>query len=411
MTDVKKTIARVISLTTIAIIISLFLVSFALASRDGKMYPSNFSAGGISLANLNDEQAGAQLERIIPAKLGSLLQLKLPDKIIAIPIKECGISPDCDATLENINALLNQDRGAIGLIKHSVIRGQDHDINLIYRADKDLLYKQLVKTQTAYNKPAIDARILYDNGLLEYISHQNGYLINVDATMQNICNALQKGDLGPIEVSATIMYPRVKIDDIKTVKDVIGAYAIPVSSEQGEKGSNLSVASDKLNGVIIMPDETFPVRRNQPANDFYPLTKAVYNAVHQAGLKVTEQPGSTGGNDIYINNSLTTPVLLSAIMKDNKLLVRVFGCQTEAGKEIHLTTEETEVPSQVKVNTDTSLGPGQRKVKQEGKNGFTIRTYRIVTKDGHQLEKNLLAEEVHRGTDTIIVVGPNDPDK
>lgn len=407
MTIAKKIMARVISLTMAAVIISLLLVSFALASRDNKMYPSNFSAGGISIANLNDEQAGARLEEIIPVKLSSLLQLKLPDKIISIPIKECGISPDCDATLKNIDALLDRDQGVPGLVNHSIIRGREHDIDLVYKVNTDMLYDQLIKTQTTYNKPAVDARILYDNGLLEYISHHNGYLINIDATMQNICNALRKGDLGPIAANVTVIYPRVKIDDIKTVQDVIGAYAISVSPEQNEKGSNLRIAADKLNGTIIMPHEIIPVRADQWDNNLYPLTKAVFNAVQQAGLKVTQQPD----NGIYINNSLDTPILLSAIMKDNKLLVKVFGCQTEAGKEIHLTTEEIEVPSQVKVNIDTSLEPGQRKVKQAGKNGFAIRTYRIVTKDGRQVEKTLLAEDIHRGTDTIIAVGSNNPAK
>ncbi|MGI5922014.1 MAG: G5 domain-containing protein [Syntrophomonadaceae bacterium] len=418
MTNLQRTLVKVISLTTLAVVLSLLIVSWALASRDSKIYPSNFSVASIPIGGLTREQAGNRLGKQGFARIGSSLQLKLPDKTVMIPVKECGIRPDYSATLQNVDRLLGRNGHIGSLINHSVIRGKCQDINMVYSFDNELLVKQLVKAQMNNNKPAVDARILYDNGLLQYITHKNGYILDIETTTQNVSSALKKGSLGPVEAGVTVLHPRVKIDDIKTVQDIIGAYALTVAHEQSVPGSNLHQAADLLDGSIIMPNEVFPAgaklygfvsQLNQPVAVINPLLQALKEAVLQAGLNVRQADSTLTGLSIY--NPLKSPVLLSAVIKEGKLIVRVFGCQTESGKEIHLTTEEVEIPARVIEKIDHSLAPGQRRVQQEGNNGLAVRTYRIVTKNGHQVEKTLLTEEVHWGTDTIIIIGPNNQGK
>lgn len=420
MTDAKKIIIRVISLTVIAIALEIFLVSLALDNRDKNIYPSNFSVNGISIANLDREQAYDWLKQNIPPIKSNLsLQVKLPDETVSLPIEKCGICFDYKTTLDHLNSYLNQEKKAANWLDHVVIRGGELDQNMAYLFDKDLIYKQMIKVQEKYNKAAVDARIIYDDGTIKYIAQQNGYIIDIDATMQNISNSLQNGNLGPVPASVTILYPRVKIDDIRNVKDVLGVFAITLNSNQIRKGSDLNKLAAGLNGIIIMPDETFSLDKeldkinfSNSLNGISAAINTVYKAMLQANIKVEEKPYSKGNcGTLIIHNSLKNPVLISALIKGDKLLVRVFGCQTDKGKEIHLTTEESELPAQVNIRVDTRLKSGQRVVKQEGTNGTIIRTYRVVTDQGYQVEKTLLTEEISRGKDTIIMIGPNSPEK
>ena len=52
MTESKKMTTRIILLMTVAVILTLWLVSLALAKRDAVIYPSNILVGGVSLNGL-----------------------------------------------------------------------------------------------------------------------------------------------------------------------------------------------------------------------------------------------------------------------------------------------------------------------------------------------------------------------
>ena len=80
MADYKKYMARIILLMAIAVILSLWLASLALAKRDAVIYPSNISVGGVSLAGLDHDEATALLAQRLPTSHGRQLLLQLTSR-------------------------------------------------------------------------------------------------------------------------------------------------------------------------------------------------------------------------------------------------------------------------------------------------------------------------------------------
>lgn len=405
MADYKKFLARIVLLMAVAVILTLCLVSLALAKRDAVIYPSNILVGGVSLAGLgHDEAADLLVQQLLvqqlPANYGTQLLLQLPSRQVFIPFSQVSITYDIPGTLAQINGSLNQK--GFGVFKHCIARGNTINIAPKINWDRSLMEEKLAELKKEFDQPAVNARILYSNDYLEYIGHKTGYAIDIYASLKKINHSLQKGSLGPVSLITTEIHPRVKLEDIKEVKDMLGISMSRINLPIAD----LEPLVHDLNGFIIMPADIFSLNQIISVKSIIftdssltLVNDTLHRALTQAGLKYVDQQAG------FINN-LQHPVLITALIDGNNLIIKIFGCQTEEGKEILFITEKKEIPPQMQVKVDKKLSPQQRIVIQEGKSGYINRSYRVVRIKGKETEKTLLSEELTPGLDTIITVGP-----
>ncbi|MDD3364807.1 MAG: G5 domain-containing protein [Syntrophomonas sp.] len=414
MADGKKTIARVISLVMVAAIITILLSSLALAARDERIYPSNISVDGIAIANQTRQEALRSLEGGMNKWEGVLrLKINSTGEIISIPIKDSGISYDLDRTLVKVDDIVDNSQVVDSLWKNAMIRGKAINVKPILRLDdKELLYSRMLDIKQRTDKPAIDARVLYNDGLLEYISHEKGSAMDISVAVKEISDALSEGDLGPVSLTVNELSPNVKNEDIKNVKELIGVYISQLDRNSTIK-RDLQLFTTLLNGTIVIPGDTFSMVKtlNQkviqsPA--IYTLAEAIYQACLNAHIQVVDRPARTAASkDVKFVNNLGNPVLLHLAIEENKLLVKIYGCQTEAGREISLIREQTVLTPEIVEKVSLRLKPQERIVQQEGKNGIQLKTYRLVKENGKEVAKELLAEETYPALNTIILTAPS----
>lgn len=413
MTAVNKFIVKIISLTLLAAFITVVFVSMALARRDQVIYPSNVNVGGISVANLNHEQAQARLLAEMAGKWPDTLQLKIDknNAIYSLPLSELKINYNLDSSLKKTNQSLNQS----SLLQHTILRGAVNNIAPVLNIeDKSLLYKRLAEMKKNLDKPATNARILYKQGCLEYVEHRNGYAVDLDASYKLVENELDKGSLGPITLVTKNLYPKVKIEDIKMITDLIGVAMIDLQPGTSHNEITMQLLTS-LDGFIVMPGDQFSMHADveEQLSDYqksqseykqtlHMFTEALLCACRSAHLNI----GCTDPGKLVFSNNLGKPLMLSVAVEDNKLAVKIFGCQTEAGKEISLIKEQTVISPEVEVQVDNKLKSGERKVI-EGQEGKTVRTYRLVKINGEKIEKKLLSEEVFPPRNTIMKVPPD----
>nr|WP_054695497.1 peptidoglycan binding domain-containing protein [Syntrophomonas palmitatica] len=312
-----------------------------------------------------------------------------------------GVNYDYSASLERAEEAVTANEGLSGLLHHATIRGAKQNINPVFNFDKSSLTDQLNSIKLQYDKPALDARVMYANDYLEYISHRDGYSININKSLAKIMDSLCQGSLDPIELEIEPVYPRVRLDDIKEVKDVLGIslMKLPGTAEQ------YKALQTSINGVIFMPDESFTLASflqdgwasNQQLCQL--VDKTITEACTEAGLKVEGTPG-------YYTNTLEDPILLAASLDKNSLIIKIYGCQTEEGKEIKYIKEKEKIEPGVQFKTDRHISPNQRVIKREGTPGLVDRQYRVVKLHGKVIEKTLLSEQTTPAVDTIILVGP-----
>ena len=221
---------------------------------------------------------------------------------------EAGISYDYQATLRKAENILPETKGIRGAFNHILIRGKSQKITPVLTWDKEIIYKELLEIKHDYDKKPVNARIMYNHDVLDYIPHKNGYSININESLNRISAALSRGSLGPVELSVIENSPRVKLEDIKTVKDILG---INVGQLQITTASEMVSTSNALNGLIIMPGDSFSLvdftRNNgvhwEPGNiALNQLQEIFVKTGLQAGLKITP--------DAHLYNNLQDPVLI-----------------------------------------------------------------------------------------------------
>lgn len=416
MTAVNKIVVKIISLVLLAACLTVLFVSMALAKRDQAIYPSNIAVGGISIANLNYAEARARLQAGMGSEWKDTLRLKIDKNsaIYSIPISELKIKYNLNSSLNKINLSINQPFQLGHLLRHTIIRGNAVNINPVLEIkDRSLLYNKLAKIKSNLDKPAVNARVLYNQGYLEYVQHKNGVAVDLDASLMLIEKELDNGSLGPITLVTKTLYPEVKVEDIKSITDLIGVSVI--SLPPGQNSNEITKLLANINGVIIMPGDKFSWQKvadkqfsidekSQPGyQSILPkLTEVMLNACRSAHLNInSNEPGK-----LIFSNNLGKPIMLSVIKDGDKLTVNIFGCQTETGKEISVIKEQTVISPEIEVQVDKSLKPGERN-EIAGHEGKTVRSFRIVKVNGKITEKKLLSEEVYPPSNTIMKVPPD----
>jgi len=295
-----------------SVLVCLIFASLALARRDATTYPSNVWAGGVAIGGLNQEEALSALTD--GAKAINNLDLRLPDKNLSIPLKELGIQYDCQATLAAVDKSLYDGKGLLSLLRHSIVRGDRQVIAPVFQWNARVLKEKLLEIKKKNDKPALDARILYSNSYIEYVSHSNGYSIDIDQSTNQIIQALQQGSLAELSLSINETHPRVKLDDIKELKGVIGLNVVFLPGNPNQ----YTPALQSINGLIVMPDDSIDMRSLADHRFSSPIAEGLRTACSQAGLK-------DKGELIY--NHLDQPILITCIMDDNSLIIRIFSCR------------------------------------------------------------------------------------
>jgi len=312
MTDSDRSIARTVLVVIASVVVCLLCASLALARRDAVVYPSNIWVGGVAIGGLNQQEVLVALTEKTEAIHD--INLRLPDKNLAIPLQELGIQYDCRAALASVDKSLYDGKGLFSIFRHAIIRGNRQVIVPVFRWDDQTLKAKLREIKTQNDRPARDARILYSDSYIEYISHSNGYSINIEQSGRRIMQSLQKGNLNGLSVSVSETRPRVKLDDIQEIKEVIGLSVTPLPGNPRQ----YAPALQSINGLIVMPGGSIDLK-NQGDDILYgPLGEGLRTACSRAGLQ-------DKGAVIY--NSLNHPILITCAVDENILTIRIFNCR------------------------------------------------------------------------------------
>ncbi len=416
MTGGKKIIIKVISLGILAACLTIALVSVALARRDEAIYPSNVAVGGISISNLNQQNAGEKLKAEMGKEWDNKLRLKIVkhSDVVSIPLTELGIEYNLDASLHKVDEYLNNASPLGWNLQHAVIRGEAINVAPVLDIkNKNLLNSKILEIKNKLDKPATDARVIYTKGYLEYLVHDNGYTVDLEASLETIRKSLARGSLGPVSLVVKDLYPKVKAEDIKSIDSLIGVSVTDLDAWQINDPVLKQILS-KINGTIVMPGDGFSI--NSAVNQLTPpnqessarlqqIIQKLSNTMENAGQSAHLSMTATDSGKVQLINNLGNPLMLHLAVEDNKLLVKIFGCQTDKGKEILLIKEQTLISPEIEVKVDRKLKPGDKIVTQ-GKEGKKVSTYRVVKIKGEEIEKRLLSEEIIPARNTIMIVAP-----
>lgn len=259
--------------------------------------------------------------------------------------------------------------------------------------------------------------------------------------------ALITGDKDSYTIPLKTLYPNVKTSDIgiEAFPNLLSSYSTSFASSSSNRATNVSLATNKINGKVLMPGEVFSFNgtvgkrtpqagfkvagvymNGQVATDYgggiCQVSSTLYNAVLRANLEIVDRSNhmfevgyvpigtdatvSWGAPDFKFKNSRSYPIKIVTSSSNKKCVVKFYGLKESEEYDIEIVSYRTgSVPYRTTYTTDSSLAAGQQKVIQRGSNGAKSVAYRIRKKNGQVISKELLSKDTYDPHNQIIAVG------
>lgn len=302
------------------------------------------------------------------------------------------------------------------------------------------------KVYDEVHRDAIDAHVIEESGKKPVFKAEvYGYDFNVEDLKATLAKEENKVEDKKIDYKLIVTEPKVKYRDIawSAYEDKLGGLTTYFPANNYNRAKNLKIALGYLNGVVIMPGETFSYNKTVgdvtaakgylPAATFKAGTvvdevgggicqtvSTLYNAVlyanlevvtrYQHGLAVGYVPPSLDATMYYPNldfkfkNNRNYPIKIVATYSNNgSLNISLYGTKEETEYEIVLTSKYiSTLPYTTKYVDDPSMPAGTQKVKLGGVNGYTSESYRTVKLNGKVIKTELITRDTYKPTTKIV---------
>ena len=239
----------------------------------------------------------------------------------------------------------------------------------------------------------------------------------------------------------------------KTVSDLgedafpntLGNFTTRYDASNKNRSNNIYLASEKINGTIIMPGETFSYNQvvgkrtidagykeagayaggkviQEIGGGICQVSSTLYNAVLYADLEIVERSNhyfetsyvtagrdatvSWGTVDLKFKNNRTYPIKIEAVAKNGINKISILGIKEEKEYEIVIQSKVTSIIEQeIKYENDYSIPYGEEEVEQQGHNGCTSKTYIIKKLNGATVSTEEITSDYYHALDKIIKKG------
>jgi vancomycin resistance protein YoaR len=296
-----------------------------------------------------------------------------------------------------------------------------------------------------WERAALDAR--WDFVQKKFIPHRVGFALDVEAGVEALLEGfMQRAE--EVDVAVREVYPAPRIDQEPLASwrpDVqMGVFRTKYDPKKRDRSHNLKLAADALDGVIMMPGQTFSYNavvgertltrgyREAPVIVYGEMLEGVGGGACQisstmyalsllSGLDIIERANHSLPSsyiekgldavvswphlDLKVRNSYPFPIAVRAGLTENQVVISLWGSQP--AKRVLIRREVTEkLPFVERVEVSDEMNPKQVRKVREGHFGYRISKGRITWDDtGEQFER--MIEDVYISRPRQIKIGPD----
>lgn len=379
--------------------------------------------------SINEEQIKDEIENIQTNIPGTIIEPDYyveNDKLIITPGQE-GIKISVDNLINRIKNTLKADFSNQQYIEIPMdnVWPDKIDIEKIH----DEIYKEV---QDAY---------LTENPITLHPEVEG-----VDFDIEEAKKILEN-DSEQYEIPLKITKPNVTMEQIgaEAFPNKISSYSTRYDGGDVNRSTNLELACEKINDVIVLPGETFSynktlgerskaagyktakVYENGEVVDgigggICQISSTLYNAVLKANLEIVERRNhqfitsyveegrdatvAYGVTDFKFKNSRKYAIKIKASASNGVATIEIFGIKEEVEYQISFDTKTiSTIPYTVKYIDDNTLKTGTEVVKQKGANGIVTETYLIKSLNGQVVSNTLLSKDTYSAMQRIVLRG------
>lgn len=284
----------------------------------------------------------------------------------------------------------------------------------------------------------------YTKDPFEIFPHVNG--INFD---KEAAKEILEQDKEEYEIPLIITTPKITTNKIGTeaFPDMLSTFSTRYDASNTPRTTNLKLAMQKLNGVVVSPGETFSYNKTLGkrtaeagykeaggfaggkvvqtlAGGICQISSTLYDAVVYANLDIVERhnhmflAGYVGAGkdatvvygtyDFKFKNTRKYPIMIKTSIGSGVAQISIYGVKEEVEYEVEISSKILSyIPYKVVYETDNSLASGKEKVSQNGMNGCKSITYKILKLNGAQVSSTVLSTDTYDPMNKIIKRGPS----
>ncbi len=300
------------------------------------------------------------------------------------------------------------------------------------------------------DRPAQDAGIESfdaENYTFVFSEAQTGSKLDQEALKQSIRQAMDAGG-GTVKMVVNAIQPSQTKADIASQYGMITYAVTNASSSSKSRLNNIKLSLSFINGTCLEPGETFSFNEvvgertrargfesatayssgevtEQVGGGICQVSTTLFNAAVKADMEIVERHNHSltvayvdkgkdaavnwGSQDLRFTNTSDDNVYICGYVTDDKRVrIGIFGKLLENGETI---TVEGVTTGTIKYETEYQasglLAPGETKVIQSGKNGYTAEAYKIRwDANGNQISRELLCKSRYMSKKEIVQYGP-----
>lgn len=308
--------------------------------------------------------------------------------------------------------------------------------------DIDKIYAEMCKAP-------VDAKYEIVDGKGYLRSAQDGYKFN-KADLKKVIEE-NKGNKEPFYLDVEILKAaKTEVDTSGIFVDTLANYTSRITDSNADRLTNVRLAAEKINGVVLNPGETFrylshvepiTVAGGYKVANVYSngkitqdigggvcqVSSALYSAALNAELDIVKRYAhsltvayvplgqdatvASGEIDLRFINNTNAPIKIVTVFNPSGVTVKLLGQKVNKGRtvEIENITVET-IQAQTIEELDETLAPGERRVETNPKTGYVIDTYKKIYQDGQYVGREYISRSVYKVLHKKVKVGPPLPE-
>ena len=348
----------------------------------------------------------------------------IEDDELIITKGKAGVKIDTDNLLNQVKQRLNDLNDNENFIEIPVVNKEPEAIDI------DKIHSEVYKEpQNAY----------YTKDPFTVYPEVEGVDFDVEAAKE-----LLKEDKDEYVIKLTITKPEITLDEIGTeaFPDQLSTFTTRYDVSDVDRSTNLRLASEKINGTVLAPGETFSYNKTVGARTvaagyknakvyesgkvvdgigggICQVSSTLYNAALLANLEIVERRNHQfvtsyvgagrdatvvyGQTDFKFKNTRKYPIRIVVTTNAGILKISIFGLKEENEYTFKFNTKTvSSIPYKTQYIEDSSLPAGTEKVEQKGANGLITETYITKMLDGKVVSTELLSKDTYSAMTRII---------
>lgn len=312
--------------------------------------------------------------------------------------------------------------------------------------DKEKISQFAKEINKKYSVKAIEPTVNVVNGTLEFTEGANGKKFNEEKFCENLYIALKNREKY-VKIESDTKTPKCNIEDLRQISGSLGTFSTKLGESTENRIKNLTVASNSINNVIVMPNETFSmnevlgdisydkgyvdapviingVTTKDIAGGVCQISSTLYNAVLNAELTIVERKNHSsmvkyvpagldatlvnGVIDFKFKNNTDVPVVIVSSVANGNVTVSIYGKdERPENRKIKFWSEKVEVIEETgyDISLDDTKDPNYKETVFEPKNGYVYEVYKTVFVDDVKVSTELVNKSKYKPRKGKIVVG------